>query len=207
MRNVKFQGIDEDLTAPNTPWIYYGVRVFLLAFLKMAINTDYFRCVRRRARMQERGRRTCAYFTLTSCLVLLGRVVRPALFSVLSRTTLNLTARFGHSAVTHAALTIWEYTDVIRLAADAKCSANLVKSISTIDGMLKISYLRGPLKKLFGLDGLKSDQDFVSVLTVCLFAVISRVSELVLTPACGSESARLVAGSELGSRCWLDDLC
>ncbi|KAJ7617546.1 serine carboxypeptidase S28-domain-containing protein [Mycena polygramma] len=24
MANVKFQGIDEDLTAPNTPWIYYG---------------------------------------------------------------------------------------------------------------------------------------------------------------------------------------
>ena len=27
MRNVKFDGIDEDLTAPNTPWIYYGVRI------------------------------------------------------------------------------------------------------------------------------------------------------------------------------------
>ena len=27
MRNVKFEGIAEDLTAPNTPWIYYGVRV------------------------------------------------------------------------------------------------------------------------------------------------------------------------------------
>lgn len=26
MRNVKFEGIDEDLTAPHTPWIYYGVR-------------------------------------------------------------------------------------------------------------------------------------------------------------------------------------
>ncbi|KAI0311252.1 peptidase S28 [Amylostereum chailletii] len=24
MRNVKFDGIDEDLTAPSTPWIYYG---------------------------------------------------------------------------------------------------------------------------------------------------------------------------------------
>jgi len=24
MRNVKFDGIQEDLTAPNTPWIYYG---------------------------------------------------------------------------------------------------------------------------------------------------------------------------------------
>ena len=27
MANVKFEGIDEDLTAPNHPWIYYGVRV------------------------------------------------------------------------------------------------------------------------------------------------------------------------------------
>ena len=26
MANVKFPGIDEDLTAPNHPWIYYGVR-------------------------------------------------------------------------------------------------------------------------------------------------------------------------------------
>lgn len=24
--NVKFPGVDEDITAPNTPWIYYGVR-------------------------------------------------------------------------------------------------------------------------------------------------------------------------------------
>ena len=33
MRNVKFEGIDEDLTAPNTPWIYYGVRVPLISIL------------------------------------------------------------------------------------------------------------------------------------------------------------------------------
>lgn len=25
MANVKFEGISEDLTAPGTPWIYYGV--------------------------------------------------------------------------------------------------------------------------------------------------------------------------------------
>lgn len=25
MANVKFPGVDEDLTAPNHPWIYYGV--------------------------------------------------------------------------------------------------------------------------------------------------------------------------------------
>lgn len=26
MAKVKFPGVDEDITAPNTPWIYYGVR-------------------------------------------------------------------------------------------------------------------------------------------------------------------------------------
>jgi hypothetical protein len=61
----------------------------------------------------------------------------------------------------------WEYMDVIRLAADPKCSSNLVNSITTIDRLLKFDRLRGPLKKLFGLGGLESDQDFVSVLTVC----------------------------------------
>lgn len=68
--------------------------------------------------------------------------------------------------MTHAALTNWEYMDVIRLAADPKCSSNLVNSITTIDGLLRIGTLRGPLKRLFGLGGLASDQDFVSVLTV-----------------------------------------
>jgi hypothetical protein len=39
MRNVKFSGIDEDLTAPNTPWIYYGVSVLPLAFfLETAVS-------------------------------------------------------------------------------------------------------------------------------------------------------------------------
>jgi hypothetical protein len=32
MRHVKFSGIKEDLTATETPWIYYGVRTLLLAF-------------------------------------------------------------------------------------------------------------------------------------------------------------------------------
>lgn len=33
MRHVKFRGIAEDLTAPGTPWIYYGVRqLYLLGY-------------------------------------------------------------------------------------------------------------------------------------------------------------------------------
>jgi hypothetical protein len=38
MRNVKFQDIDEDLTAPNTPWIYYGVRVPSRQRFKTVLN-------------------------------------------------------------------------------------------------------------------------------------------------------------------------
>ena len=63
--------------------------------------------------------------------------------------------------------------EYIRLAADAKCSSNLVNSISTIDRLLELGHLRGPLKELFGLGGLESDQDFVSVLTVCHLCCVS----------------------------------
>ncbi|KAI0260905.1 peptidase S28 [Gloeopeniophorella convolvens] len=117
MRNVKFAGIDEDLTAPGTPWIYYG--------------GSYAGA--RAAHMR----------------VLYPDIVFGAIAS---------------SAVTHAALTNWEYMDVIRRAADARCSANLVSSISTVDTLLKVPRLRTPLKRLFGLEGLESDEDFVSVL-------------------------------------------
>jgi len=66
--------------------------------------------------------------------------------------------------------------DVIRLVADPKCSSNLVNSIATIDRLLRLDRLRGPLKRLFGLGGLESDQDFVSVLTVMLQCCVIRDS-------------------------------
>ncbi|KAI0247491.1 peptidase S28 [Lactifluus subvellereus] len=118
MRNVKFEDIDEDLTAPNTPWIYYGG--------------------------SYAGARAAHM-----------RVLYPDL----------VFGAIASSAVTHAVLTNWEYMDVIRLAADPKCSSNLVNTITTIDSLLKFSPLRGRLKKLFGLSELESDKDFVSVLT------------------------------------------
>lgn len=47
MANVKFPGIEEDLTAPNTPWIYYGVRMRfffdLLAMLEPLMVRDHMR--------------------------------------------------------------------------------------------------------------------------------------------------------------------
>ena len=79
MRNVKFEGIDEDLTAPNTPWIYYGVRVLsLLLSCRDQLVAYYVRC---RGRMPVRGRHTCASSTLTSCSVLLRQVVRAGISS------------------------------------------------------------------------------------------------------------------------------
>ncbi|KAI0245330.1 serine carboxypeptidase S28-domain-containing protein [Lactifluus subvellereus] len=72
------------------------------------------------------------------------------------------------SAVTRAVLTNWEYMDVIRLAADPKCSSNLMNTITIVDSLLKFSPLRGRLKNLLDLSELESDKDFVSVLTVCL---------------------------------------
>ncbi|KAI0030992.1 peptidase S28 [Vararia minispora EC-137] len=117
MQNVKFEGIEEDLTAPNTPWIYYG--------------GSYAGA--RAAHMK----------------ILYPKTVWGSIAS---------------SAVTHAALTNWEYMDVIRTYADPVCSANLVHSIATVDTLIKIPIIKDRLKGLFNLSGLASDQDFVSVL-------------------------------------------
>ena len=56
--------------------------------------------------------------------------------------------------------------DVIRLAADAKCSANLVHSIALIDTLLKVPVARTQIKSLFGLANLTHDVDFVSLISV-----------------------------------------
>ncbi|KAL0945264.1 hypothetical protein HGRIS_000775 [Hohenbuehelia grisea] len=117
MANIKFKGIDEDLTAPNTPWIYYG--------------GSYAGA--RAAHMK----------------ILYPDLVYGAIAS---------------SGVTHAALSNWEYMDIIGRAADQQCMLHLVKSIETIDAILNLGRLSGPLKRLFGLNGLAHDEDFVSVI-------------------------------------------
>ncbi|KAI0632354.1 peptidase S28 [Trametes polyzona] len=118
MANVKFPGIDEDLTAPGTPWIYYG--------------GSYAGA--RAAHMK----------------VLYPDLVYGAIAS---------------SGVTHAALELWEYFDVIRRAADPKCSQHLETSIQIIDALLDVPVTRAPLKALFGLAKLRHDDDFASVLS------------------------------------------
>lgn len=71
-------------------------------------------------------------------------------------------------AVTHASLQNWEYMDIIREAADPKCSDHLVNSIRTIDDILTTgpSLFKRQLKTIFGLGSLKSDEDFASILEV-----------------------------------------
>jgi hypothetical protein len=71
------------------------------------------------------------------------------------------------TGVTHADIANWQYMEVIRKAAEPKCSSYLENSISTIDSTLAIGPLGRPLKGLFGLAGLKHDEDFVSLLQVC----------------------------------------
>jgi hypothetical protein len=63
-----------------------------------------------------------------------------------------------HTAVTHAALSNWEYMDIIRQYAPSKCSDHLVNSIKTIDHILVGSngipgggkWAKWGLKKVFG---------------------------------------------------------
>jgi hypothetical protein len=76
---------------------------------------------------------------------------------------------FSQTAVTHATLENWQYMDVVRTAADPKCSAHLVDFVSTIDSVLTNApeIFKIGFKSLFGLQDLEHDDDFVSVLMVC----------------------------------------
>ena len=76
-------------------------------------------------------------------------------------------------AVTHASLENWEYSEIIRKAADPKCSAHLENAIQTIDGILTYEgrfgvTLKRRLKGLFGVADLQHDDDFATLLRVCL---------------------------------------
>ncbi|RDB14917.1 putative extracellular serine carboxypeptidase [Hypsizygus marmoreus] len=135
MANVKFDGIEEDLTAPNTPWIYYGG--------------------------SYAGARAAHM-----------KILYPEL----------VYGSIASSAVTHAALTNWEYMEVIRRAADPKCSSHLESSIVTIDNFLDHRVFAKPLKALFGLKNLTHDDDFVSLIESPLGSWQSKV----WNPAVGS---------------------
>lgn len=123
MANVKFDGIEEDLTAPGTPWIYYGG--------------------------SYAGARAAHM-----------RVLYPDL----------VYGAIASSAVTHAAIENWQYMEIIRNAADPKCSARLQTAIKTIDRLLSHSSTEKTIKKLFGVPDLEHNDDFASLLQAPLEA-------------------------------------
>ncbi|KAK1227719.1 Serine carboxypeptidase S28 [Marasmius sp. AFHP31] len=89
------------------------------------------------------------------------------------------------SGVTHAALSNWEYMDVIRLAANATCSRNLVGSVNRIDAILEQGGSQSKtLKAQFGITTLTHDDDFASLITSPLGAWQSKNWD----PAVGSTS-------------------
>lgn len=121
MANVEFYGIDEDLTAPNVPWIYYGG----------------------------------SYAGARSAHM---RILYPEL----------VFGAIASSAVTHATLSNWEYYDIIRQAADPNCIAHIENAVQTLDVLLEVPYLNSYVKGLFGLQDLKQDDDFMSVIEIPL---------------------------------------
>ena len=101
--------------------------------------------------------------------------------------------------MTHATIEDWEGMEIIREAADPKCSNHLVNSISTIDDMLSNStcFFKRQLKNLFGLEDLEHDDDFASVLMVSYylsFTICLAYKKLYL-----AEPSRNMARKVLGS--------
>lgn len=48
MANVKFDGISEDLTAPGTPWIYYGVRINFISKKNLNLLLKSLLCLKKK---------------------------------------------------------------------------------------------------------------------------------------------------------------
>jgi hypothetical protein len=128
MKNVNFSSslfpksispkIIANLTAPNTPWIYYGG--------------------------SYAGARAAHM-----------RVLYPDI----------VFGAIGSSGVTHATINNWEYMDIIRTAAPAKCSEVIQSSMAHVDALIASPVGNRPIKALFGLQGIENDDDFVSVLS------------------------------------------
>ncbi len=90
-------------------------------------------------------------------------VVCPPPFSPYYSLSLFVYAFLG---VTHAAVENWQYMEIIRKAADPKCSSHLENSITIVDAILLSGKFKKQLKSLFGLADLEHDDDFASILSV-----------------------------------------
>lgn len=83
----------------------------------------------------------------------------------------RLCRRGNPTAVTHAAIDYSDYFEVIRRTNNQTCIQHIQSAVATVDRVLDIPLMSSPLKALFGLQGLKHDDDFVSVLVEPLGAV------------------------------------
>lgn len=104
------------------------------------------------------------------------------------------------TGVTHATIVYWEYWDIIRTAAEPKCSYHIQKSIETIDRLLSTKRLAHPIKALFGLPDLQHDEDFVSLLEASDLCMLRR--SVLICDGGLTDPARILAGKMLGSGVW-----
>lgn len=89
------------------------------------------------------------------------------------------------SGVTHAAVNLWQYYDVVRNATP-QCSPVFTKAIETVNIALSQKDLNAPLKAMFGLTGLEDD-DFASVVSVsCFSAAYWSVLNAALSLVCST---------------------
>ena len=87
--------------------------------------------------------------------------------------------------------------DVIRKAADPKCSTHIVNSINTIDYILTNApeFVKRRLKALFGLAELEHDADFAAVLEVRDFLPSILSSQFDGTPSPHFNGGKLNVGT------------
>lgn len=106
-------------------------------------------------------------------------------------------AIFSHyPGVTHATIVYWEYFDLIRQAAEERCSYHIQKTIATVDKLLSNRLSARPLKALFGLSDLEHNDDFASLLEVCLCVTVKVVAEIC------TGSPWILASQVLGPEVW-----
>lgn len=76
----------------------------------------------------------------------------------------------------------WEYMDIIRRAADIKCSGNIQLTVEIVDSLLGNPITSKPIKALFGLAGLQHNEDFASILEVGPLSRFIDIGTLILAP-------------------------
>jgi hypothetical protein len=108
--------------------------------------------------------------------------------------------KFSYAGVTHACLELWQYLEVIRLAAEPECASSLENSIQTIDNILSHQRISAPLKALFGLAGLKHDEDFASLIAVSCSHLSNYAKTTSYTTFTCLGTSFPLAGKKLGSQ-------